>query len=321
MSTTSTLRQPRVIAFPSPPAANPAGLYLARLAPGSRPTVRWALRAAARSLGQGEDPLALDWSRVGYPELVQLRARLASRYAPASANLVLSAVRSVLREAWRLGEISAEALARACDVPRVRGSAAQAGRQLERGELAALLAACRRDPGPQGARDAAIVAVLATTGLRRAELAALELADYDAGSGALTVREGKGGKGRRVWATAAGEYVACWLAVRGARPGPLVLPVRRDGCLRWRPLTGDGILKLLRRRAREAGLVSFSPHDLRRTWIGSMLDAGADLVAVQTLAGHADPATTARYDRRPERSRREAAARLRLPAEEELWHT
>ncbi|SDG73919.1 YCII-related domain-containing protein [Sinosporangium album] len=56
-----------------------------------------------------------------------------------------------------------------------------------------------------------------------------------------------------------------------------------------------------------------TPHDFRRTFIGELLDAGVDLATAQVLVGHSSPATTARYDRRPERRRREAVDRLRLP--------
>ncbi len=312
--------QPRIMAFRGAGHANPAALYLARLSPSSRATMRWALRAIARALGGPEDPLLVDWARVGYGDVVAVRAALGEGYKPATANCMLSALRGTLREAWRLGQLDADAYHRAIDVPAVRGSGLPAGCALQEAELAALLQACLADAGPARARDAAIVALLASSGLRRAELAALELADYDAGSGALTVREGKGRKGRRTYAAPAGPYLARWLAVRGERPGPLFVPVRRGGALLWRHLSGHAIWRIVRRRAGQAGLRAFTPHDFRRTWVSNLLDAGADLASAQALAGHANPATTAGYDRRAERARERAAALLQLPRLEDIRH-
>ncbi|MBZ0316608.1 MAG: site-specific integrase, partial [Anaerolineae bacterium] len=65
-----------------------------------------------------------------------------------------------------------------------------------------------------------------------------------------------------------------------------------------RGITRQAIFKICSKRALEARIPDFSPHDFRRTFVGDMLDAGADIVTVKDLAGHASIQTTARYDRR-----------------------
>ena len=70
------------------------------------------------------------------------------------------------------------------------------------------------------------------------------------------------------------------------------------------------MLKIVQRRAFLAGVESFSPHDVRRTFCSDLLDAGVDIVTVQKLAGHASPVTTAKYDRRGEETKRRAVQHL-----------
>jgi hypothetical protein len=80
-----------------------------------------------------------------------------------------------------------------------------------------------------------------------------------------------------------------------------------------RRLTGQAVLYVARRRGKDAGVTRFSPHDLRRTYVGDLLDTGADLSVVQQLAGHQLISTTARYDRRGEAAKHKAAMLLHVP--------
>lgn len=292
----------------------PAAVYLASLAKRSRRTQRSALDQIAQLLGYG-DALSCPWPQLRYQHTAALRAELAERYAPATANRMLAALRRVLQECWRLGQMTKEDADRAADIKIIKAEQLPAGRALSLEEVAALFDACAADATPAGVRDGALLATLVATGLRRSEAVALDLADYTPASGALKVRSGKGRKDRMVYvaAPAAVAALADWLTLRGNAPGPLFVASTRGGHLTPRRLTDQAIALMLARRATQAQIADVSPHDLRRTYITQLLDAGADITTVQRLAGHADPATTARYDRRGECAKQAAAALLDLP--------
>ena len=152
-------------------------------------------------------------------------------------------------------------------------------------------------------------------GLRRAELCGLDLADFDAADCSLRVRAGKGRRDRTVYLPeSVCEHLKAWVEVREEEPGPLFCPVRMTGEVPISRLRGEILWNVLKQSQRQAGLKGITPHQFRRGCITSMLEAGVDLLTVQVLVGHANAVKTARYDRRGNRARREAASSLRLPA-------
>jgi integrase/recombinase XerD len=304
---------------PHPPATqqlerNPAAVYLLSLGKRSRRVQASALVAVAEILGWGSDLGAVRWEDLTYLHMQSVRNELAERYAPATANRILAAVRGVLKECWKLGLMDAETYHRTIDVATIRGEALPRGRALPQGQIRALFGVCEQSPAPAGARDAALLAVLYAAGLRRSEAVALDLEDYDQESGMLTVRHGKGNKARTVYLqNGARAAMADWIDHRGLDAGALFFRIRAAGHIVPQRMTDQAALNILRRRATEAGVPSCSPHDLRRSMISDLLDAGADISTVQKLAGHANVTTTQRYDRRGEATKQAAAELLHVP--------
>lgn len=266
----------------------------------------------------------LDWhTSQGQPALNKAlvsayRASLeASGKGPSSINQALSAIRKFIREAADNGAIDPAIAQAVANVKGVKSETLPAGRDIKRGELSALMDVCQNDDGPAGARDAAMVALLYTCGLRRAELVSLDREDYDADSGELRILHAKGRKQRLAYvANGARAALADWLAIRGNQDGALFYQIRRGGHVKPIRLTGQAVYTILQSRAQQAGVSEFSPHDFRRTFVGDLLDAGADIATVQSMAGHAQVTTTARYDRRGERAKRKAAGLLHIPYRE-----
>lgn len=306
-----------------PADRHPARVYLASLAQGSRPAMRGSLQVISELLTKGQcNWETMPWHLLRVQHTQALRAELAGRYAASTSNKMLAALRGVLRAAWELGQLETDPYQRAVSVRAVRGETVPRGRSISKGELRALFTSCIQDHSPIGARDAALLAVLYGSGLRRAEAAALDVADYDPEAGSLRVRTGKGNK-ERICYTAAGErhLIEKWLRARveggaSASGGPLFLPMLKGGKIRLRRLDARSVLDIAQKRARQAGVKHLTPHDFRRTMIGDLLDAGADISTVQKLAGHAQVTTTARYDRRGEVAKARAAEMLHIPIEE-----
>ena len=295
---------------------NPAAVYLATLRPVGRRGMLRALNLIAEiASGSKQNALTLPWQQLRYQHTAAIAAALVERgYRPATVNQALSGLRSVLYHAWKLGLMGSEDYHRARDVKNKRAETLPRGRALAKEELKKLIQNCQNENTPAGTRDAALVGVMYGTGLRRSEVVKLELKDFNLNTGALTIWGAKGGKDRLVYVRGgAAKALAVWLAKRGDIAGSLFCPVHKSGKIRIETMTDQAIMKILKKRGLQSDLEPFSPHDLRRTFISDLLDAGADIATVQKLAGHASVTTTARYDRRGEETKSKATNLLEIP--------
>lgn len=277
----------------------PAAAYLQQLAPSGRRSVCQRFRWAASQLGRNWP----DW--IPTPaEVEQIRAQmLAQKMAPATSRLTIAALRGVAKAAHQRGQMTRDDLERIRSVEPVTGRRQLAGRLLEVWEVQAVLQSL--DDTAHGRRDGAIFGLCFFAGLRRSEATGLQFAEAVRGRFFSVV--GKGNQERKI---AIGETLAELLQRytehRGRRPGPMLLPVNNQ----TRQLDASTIRKRCLVMAERAELQPFSPHDLRRSFISHMLDAGIDLATAQKMAGHSSPVTTAGYDRRPERAAVAAAVKL-----------
>lgn len=245
-------------------------------------------------------------------------------YSVRTINQHLAAIRWYARKVSDLiteaggDETAAKHAARVATVRDVKGDTPERGRHIEHGELEALLRTCLKDKSPAGLRDAAIFALAWMTGLRREEIASIELEHLRNDTGTTVDIEviGKGRKVRTVYLDdGAYNAVMDWMRLRGDTPGRLFVSVTKGGRVKtFGRLSGEALRKILDKRCLEAALANpITWHDFRRTFAGNLWDAGVDGVVIQKLMGHASQNQTAKYDRRPEETRRKAIKQLHVP--------
>ncbi len=148
----------------------------------------------------------------------------------------------------------------------------------------------KQAPSWSAARDAAILEVFYSTGLRLAELAGLDVGSFDFFNETIRVI-GKGSKERIV--PLGSHALAALQKYRGeakVSAGALFLSKSRSR------ISARGVSNIVKKYTALAGLpVGVSPHKLRHSFATHLLDNGADLRSVQTLLGHASLSTTQIY--------------------------
>jgi integrase/recombinase XerD len=162
-------------------------------------------------------------------------------------------------------------------------------------EVERLLAAPQGEK-PQAIRDRALLEIFYATGLRVSELCKLTLDDLHFDAGYLRC-VGKGQKERVVpFSDKSGKILTDYL--RHVRPGYTKDPANRVVFLtqRGRGFDRRSVWKIVKRYARNAGIAKpISPHTLRHSFAGHLLQNGAPLRVIQEMLGHADIATTQIY--------------------------
>jgi integrase/recombinase XerD len=216
--------------------------------------------------------------------------------APATLQRKAACLRSFYRHLRRDGLLAHDPTAELRGPPRLQ----RLPSVLTREEVALLL----RQPsgsGPLALRDRALLEILYACGLRASEAVALALGDVDLDEGLLRAR-GKGSKERivpvgrvavaalRVWCERGRPVLLAGDGARASDPTTLFLNHR------GRPLTRQGLYKIVQGHARRAGLAErMSPHTLRHTFATHLLAGGCDLRSLQDMLGHADLSTTQIY--------------------------
>ena len=147
----------------------------------------------------------------------------------------------------------------------------------------------------QGKRDRAILELLFSTGLRVAELVSLDRRDVEGREEVSVV--GKGRKRRVVFVSPqAARAVHDYVSQRHDNDDALFVREWRGGEEKGGRLTARSVQRIMQQYAARAGLAEHvTPHTLRHTFATDLLQAGADLRAVQTLLGHSSVVTTQRY--------------------------
>jgi integrase/recombinase XerC len=246
---------------------------------------------------QAEPQALTAWNDVTHRHLRRYLLHLSDRgYARRTMSRKLSAARSFFRYLFRAEHIVQDPSAGVFS-PRKERLLPHA---LRAEEVDAILNAPDRSQ-PLGLRDAALLEVLYSTGMRVSELVALTAAQMERCKGPLRVI-GKGNKERTVFLgraalEAVGEYLTRGRAslLEARRKEGVATPalfLNKNGTA----LSDRSVRTILGRYVREVALArQVTPHSLRHSFATHLLENGADLRAVQELLGHASLSTTQIY--------------------------
>lgn len=273
--------------------------WIASLKPNTRRAYEHDLTALAAFLGlanAGEAIMALCSceKRVALERLEAFRQkRIDDGLSPAAINRPISTINSALRHLAK-----ADFGPGPLDVDGVRQERVKDARGPEAGELARVISRLASDNDPRSVRDLAIIRLAAQRGLRRSEIAAIDVSDFDAMRSEIRIiRKGKTQKAAIRIPQQTRDAIDKWLAIRAtlAQDGQAAMFVticpRPDQS--GQRLSAGAIFRLVKKIGCGSG--AWRPHGLRHAAITTALRRTNNLEAARVLAGHAKVSTTQMY--------------------------
>jgi site-specific recombinase XerD len=238
--------------------------------------------------------------RLAFNKTVVTRYRIALEqrsYAPSTINLRLAAVRRLAYEASDCGLLSPDL---AAGIRRVKGAkrlGVRVGNWLT-AEQGKKLLAVHSGQQLKDLRNHAVVAMLLGCGLRRAELVAVKIEDFELREDHWVLADliGKGRHMRTIpvpgWVKSA---VDAWMDAADLPAGTLFRAISKTGKIHGCGFTAKVVWSIVREAAKDCGIGVLAPHDLRRTCARLCHQAGGELEQIQFLLGHVSVQTTERY--------------------------
>ncbi|WP_127079675.1 tyrosine-type recombinase/integrase [Rhodomicrobium lacus] len=220
--------------------------------------------------------------------------KIARKLSPASVNRSMAALNSFVEAARRYGLTALRLEAKgvkSCAYRDTRGPGMRAVRSM-------IDVAAAQEKPQKAARDVAILRLATALGLRRGEIAEMNIGHVDLAGSSISIK-GKGRTERETLTIPANvrAALAAWLALRGTEDSADPLFIALTNAARGHRLTGEGIRQIISVQIAEEAGVKARPHGLRHTAITAALDAfNGDFRKVKDFSRHASLETVRRYD-------------------------
>lgn len=244
-----------------------------------------------------------DWSKLDRIAVLEfMRFESNNDKAHTTINLSLSTIKNIAYECWQQSIIDVDCYMKIKQIKKYTGTRAPSGRVLDAKEINKIKKYFTKNKTNKDLRNKALFALAIGAGLRRRELLLLNISDI---KNKCVVVNGKGNKSRTIHlSTFALNAVLKLISILPRTSGALFSKINKLDDITSSRISSMGVGCIINQIQDNCKIEHFTPHDLRRTFATTLLDVGADTLAVQKLMGHASLNTTSIYDRRGDKTQK-----------------